>query len=281
MGKDSKIEWTDHTFNPWWGCVKISPACRNCYAETWAKRTGHQLWGAAAPRRYFGESHWNEPVIWNRVAEERGQRKKVFCSSMADVFESNPTLDQTREKLWDLIDRTTCLDWLLLTKRPENIQTLCRWGKSQVWPANVWLGATVESQEWAEQRLPHLLQHQSAIRFLSCEPLIGALDLSHWMGKGLRPIDWIIVGGESGPHSRPLDPAWAVGLRDFCQARRIPFLFKQWGHWAPEETPHNLVRRPKTASIRNGTQVTKMIALGKSRAGKLLDGLQHDGVPVR
>ena len=200
---------------------------------------------------------------------------------MADVFESNPALNQTREKLWNLIERTPWLDWLLLTKRPENIQTLCRWGESPVWPANVWLGVTVEDQSWAEKRLPHLLQHQSAIRFLSCEPLLGPLDLSSWIGKGLLPIDWIIVGGESSAHSRPLDPAWAVGLRDFCQTRHIPFLFKQWGHWAPAETPHNLKRRPTTVSIRDGAQVTKMIALGKSRAGKLLDGLQHDGVPVR
>ena len=143
MGKNSSIEWTDHTFNPWWGCVRVSPGCQNCYAETWAKRVGADVWGAGADRRFFGEKHWQEPVKWNRTASESSPRKRVFCASMADVFELRTDLDTARQQLWKLIIETSNLDWLLLTKRPENIRSMAPW---TVWPDNVWIGTTVEDQ---------------------------------------------------------------------------------------------------------------------------------------
>src|SRR5271165_362130 len=120
MGQNSSIEWTDHTFNPWWGCTKVSPACQNCYAELWAKRMGHQVWGNRTQRRFFTNNHWNEPLIWNHDARNTKRRRRVFCASMADVFERKRELNSWRERLWTLISATPCLDWLLLTKRPEN-----------------------------------------------------------------------------------------------------------------------------------------------------------------
>lgn len=138
MGQATKIEWATHTFNPWWGCLKVSEACKNCYAEAWAKRVGQAVWGAHAPRRTFGEKHWRDPLSWNRRLNGTGRRERVFCASMADVFEDRRDLDEHRERLWTLIEATSNLDWLLLTKRPQVVSRLAPWG--QDWPANVWLG---------------------------------------------------------------------------------------------------------------------------------------------
>src|SRR5690606_14674702 len=132
MAKDSKIEWTHHTFNPWWGCAKVSPACKYCYAETWAKRIGSHVWGASAPSRFFTDKHWQDPLRWDAEAAERGERRRVFCASMADVFERRKELNEPRERLWKLIEETPHLDWLLLTKRPQNIALMAPWGED--WP---------------------------------------------------------------------------------------------------------------------------------------------------
>ncbi len=276
MGKDSEIEWTHHTFNPWWGCVKVSPACDNCYAEAWAKRVGSSVWGAKAERRLFTDKHWAEPLIWNREAKLSGKRTRVFCASMADVFESRADLNPHRKRLWDLITNTPALDWLLLTKRPQNIARMVPAEWHGAWPANVWLGTTVENMDSAEKRLPQLLKHAAAVRFLSCEPLLGPLDLSRWHRQnGLHGIDWVIAGGESGAKSRPMDAAWVRGLRDFCRKKKIAFHFKQWGHWIPED---QIIARPG-AEIDQKDNIVPMIALGKKGAGRVLDGLTHDGLP--
>ena len=161
MGKESKIEWTHHTFNPWWGCIRVSPACKHCYADTWAKRLGANLWGAKSERRFFSDAHWNEPIKWNREAVTQGVRRRVFCASMADVFEDRRELDLHRERLWRLIEATPQLDWLLLTKRIEHVRTLAPW-KSR-WPANIWLGTSTENQRWLEKRVDHLLEHDAAV----------------------------------------------------------------------------------------------------------------------
>ena len=154
MAKNSRIEWTTHTFNPWWGCVKLSPACKHCYAESWARRVGKSVWGTKAPRRFFGDKHWSEPLKWNNEAAHAGIRARVFCASMADVFEDRDELDVWRERLWRLIAETPALDWLLLTKRPDLVSKKTPWGKN--WPSNIWLGTTVENQRWANKRLPVL-----------------------------------------------------------------------------------------------------------------------------
>lgn len=281
MGKDSSIEWTDHTFNPWWGCAKVSPGCENCYAETWAKRVGEKLWGKNQPRRFFGEKHWSEPLKWNSDAKAEGTRKRVFCASMADVFESRADLQPMRDKLWALIQRTPWLDWLLLTKRPQNIAGRVPWISE--WPKNVWLGTTIENQKSAETRLPMLLRFPAECRFLSCEPLLGPVDLTSWTSnrpKGLYSIDWVIAGGESGANARAMLPGWAISLRDQCQEHQIPFHFKQWGHWAPVETP-----RADSRTVRKfwdevmGVDIF-MEPKGKKVAGRFLEGKTWDELPV-
>src|SRR5688572_13560706 len=132
MGKNSPIEWTHHTFNPWWGCTKVSPACDHCYAEAWARRVGAKVWGSRAGRRFFSDNHWREPIRWNTAAAEMKARQRVFCASMADVFEPRPDLDGSRARLWELIRQTPWLDWLLLTKRPEHVLTVVPW--TMKWP---------------------------------------------------------------------------------------------------------------------------------------------------
>ena len=266
MAKNSKIEWTTHTFNPWWGCVRMSPACQHCYAEAWAKRLGQGVWGVNAPRRFFGDAHWAEPLKWNAEALKSGVRPRVFCASMADVFEDRDDLDFSRARLWDLIDETPALDWLLLTKRPDLVTAKTRWGAQ--WPSNVWLGTTVENQRWALKRLPELVNVPAAVRFISAEPLLGSIDLARWRGE----IDWVITGGESGPNARPSSPSWFEGLRAQCVAADIPFHFKQWGDWAPGD-PDNEIRSVRAADG------AIMLRMGKKAAGRMLEGQTWDGLP--
>src|SRR6185312_10780014 len=188
-------------FNPVWGCTKVSPACDNCYAEAWDKRTGGAHWGPHAPRREFGDKHWNEPLKWDRAAAKDGVRRRVFCASMADVFDKDwPAA--VRPRLWALIRATPHLDWLLLTKRPQNIAKMLPedWGAGY---PNVWMGTTAENQEELERRWPHLYAVRAAVRFISYEPALGPLDIR------FKLIDWIIIGGESGAHARTFPLPWA------------------------------------------------------------------------
>jgi protein gp37 len=273
MAKDSGIEWTHHTFNPWWGCVKLSPACAHCYAETWARRFGSELWGGDAPRRFFGEHHWREPIRWNADAEKSGARARVFCASMADIFEPRSDLDPWRDKLWGLIDRTPYLDWLLLTKRPGHIKHVYPWARSP--RTNVWLGTTAENQRWAERRIDRLVAVDAHIRFLSCEPLLAAVDLQRWFAK--EQINWVIAGGESGAEARPTHPNWVRSLRDQCQRYDIPFHFKQWGHWSPEaqgEHATKIIELEDEAGRRE-----RLSWRPKKSSGRTLDGETWDGYP--
>ena len=197
---------------------------------------------------------------------------------MADVFEGRKDLDSSRQQLWDLITETPNLDWLLLTKRPQNAQRMAPWGDD--WPDNVWLGTTVENQQFANIRVPMLVQAPAKVRFLSCEPLLSSLDLSHWVKPGRRsPIHWIIAGGESGPKSRPMHPSWPRTLRDFCRKNSIAFHFKQWGHWVPAEMVREQEVRSQILEFGDGEPVP-MVPLGKRDAGRLLDGETHDGLPL-
>jgi len=280
MAKDSRIEWTHHTFNPWWGCTKVSPGCKYCYAETWAKRIGQKVWGPKAPRRELTEGYWRQPLVWNDEASGLRHRPRVFCASMADVFEDRRDLDSKRERLWHLIERTPNLDWLLLTKRPQNVADLAPW-RGQ-WPENVWLGATTENQRWLEKRLPILLSHQAKVVFLSCEPLLGPLDLSPWIEGAQRgahrQIDWIIGGGESGHHARSMHPEWIGSLRDQCVTGNIRFHFKQWGNWRPVTPRQVNGYRSKTVFLSNGNRII-LANLGKKDAGRRLEGRTWDEFP--
>lgn len=314
MGADSKIEWTHHTFNPWWGCLKVSPGCQHCYAETLSNRYGHNIWGPAktTERRLFGDKHWTEPLKWNKAAQAAGERARVFCASMADVFEEHPALIEERFKLWHLIDNTPALDWLLLTKRPENVMGYlpAQWTRREM-PANVWIGTSVENQEEADRRIPHLMRVPAKVRFLSCEPLLGPVDLGRIPVeggavdalRGARPaygsIGWVICGGESGPKARPMHPVWVRSLRDQCQAAGVPFFMKQWGEYQPitwREAFERSSKQPRpafTVSVGGRSCYTQigdilgfhmpdevcMERVGKHAAGRLLDGRAWDEFP--
>jgi protein gp37 len=275
MAKYSPIEWTHHTFNPWWGCTKVSPGCKNCYAEIFSHRIGQDIWGPRADRRFFGDAHWREPIKWNREAARADTRRRVFCASMADVFENRTELAPVRERLWQLIADTPALDWLLLTKRPEHALTYAPWGRA--WPENVWAGVTAENQRWAGKRIPLLLQIPTLIRFVSCEPLLGPVDLSKWI-TGERRISWVIAGGESGHKARPMNPEWARALRDQCRAAAVPFHFKQWGHWRPDHGNAAPARRRLSVEDSDGRAIT-LVRMGKHAAGRDLDGRTWDEFP--
>ena len=217
MGEKTEIGWCDHTFNSWVGCTKVSPACDHCYAEGWAKRSGMVKWGNH-PRRRTSESYWRQPIKWNRLAEASGTRKRVFCCSLADVFD-NQVPEQWRFDLYNLIDKTPRLDWLLLTKRPQNIAKMMP--EMSVRP-NIWLGMTAENQDEFDRRWRYLVLRRE-VRFVSYEPALGPLSIR---AHAMVP-DWIIFGGESGPHRRPVALAWARAIRDECASRGVAFFGKQ------------------------------------------------------
>jgi protein gp37 len=292
MGEVTAISWCDHTFNLVWGCQRVSPACENCYAEAFSHRLGKDLWGPKAERQVMSESYWQQPLKWNRYAEKTGTRKRVFCSSMADVFEDHKTVNFERHKLFLLIEDTPHLDWLLLTKRPENINRMLPRAWREKPRPNVWLGVTVENQKYADERIPLLLQTPAAVRFLSCEPLLGALGLAKYLytrfdtNDGRFPyykIDWVIVGGESGSHARPMHPDWARSLRDQCAAADVAFHFKQWGEYVqawqvPLEQAGTVAGHPATVLHGNGEQ-SVVYRVGKHAAGRLLDGREWNEFP--
>ena len=276
--KDTKIPWCGHTFSPWIGCTKVSPGCDNCYAEAMDRRFGGEHWGVCVPSKRTGAAYWRQPLKWNAEAERcrdsglgtgdgfrtsKPPRPRVFCGSMCDWLDDEAPIEWLADLL-ALIRKTPNLYWLLLTKRPEN------WGKrlrcaaveligkggniAHDWlvesnpPPNVWLGVTVENQAMADKRIPEFLKIPARVRFLSCEPLLGAVDLVSAGAMGCncqdekrcsgkcsfyrntidnRRIDWVICGGESGANARPMHPDWARSLRDQCAEAGVPFFFKQ------------------------------------------------------
>lgn len=250
MGTNSKIEWCDHTFNPWLGCQRVCPGCDHCYAERWGKRFG-VVWGHEAVRVRTEPRNWMKPRSWNDRAEKLGIRYRVFCASLADVFD-NRVPEKWREDLWELISTTPHLDWILVTKRIGNAAKMLpsNWGRG--W-SHVWLLATVVNQDEAERDIPKLLRTPARVRGLSIEPMLGPINLRHldvyhadreWcqidaltgrhsdMGRpcpDVPQLDWVIVGGESGPGFRPMDPDWVRSIRGQCKTAGIPFFFKQWG----------------------------------------------------
>lgn len=301
MAENSKIEWCDHTFNTHEGCEQISPGCANCYAKERDRRFHEgKHWGPNGTRKFMTGAYWRQPLKWNvrrfqcalcgtwnhptysmcanTKCSGKGEdfvfveHPRVFCASLGDVFEDRPELDAVRRRLLKLIQKTPNLDWLLLTKRPENIHRLtykaidptddsdCEYNIAgepngldvaefgELYP-NVWLGTSVENQEMADKRIPELLKIPARVRFLSCEPLLGPVDLiesfpalgcSNYIesdnkgqiiadGRGLADIHWVIVGGESGSGARPMEIGWLNSIRDQCIAAGVPVFIKQMG----------------------------------------------------
>lgn len=328
------IEWTatplpdgtslpGYTFNPWIGCTKVSPGCDNCYAENQNGRWNWNAagWGPHASRRRTSTGYWRQPLKWNREAEASGIRRKVFCASLADVFDNHGSITSGwHGDLWHLIASTPALDWLLLTKRPQNIAKMLpdgygapSWGDG--WP-NVWLGVTAENQEEANRRIPILLATPAAKRFVSAEPLLGAIDYRRWLSSDpggaiydaaggqmdyVEPtgpaLDWIIAGGESGRGARPMHPDWVRSIRDQCAAAGVPFFFKQWGEWAPvydrdvddpdwrrcdqiaREHPRGRWLNLAGGHGFHGERVVYVNPVGKRASGALLDGREHKEWP--
>lgn len=281
MSDTTGISWCDSTFNPWMGCTKVSPACDHCYAERDTRRFGRVEWGAGKTRVRTSAQNWKLPLRWNNsefyecpACGWRGEgficgnaignggsikgckgepvraRRRVFCASLADVFD-NEVDPAWRDDLFELISRTPNLDWLLLTKRIGKARDM--FGPiapgadfATAFP-NVWLGATVINQAEADRDIPKLLAVPARVRFLSIEPMLGAIDLSaidvdgwhevlplggRWLERDEKDcnhprIHWVIAGGESGPHARPMHPDWVRSLRDQCAAAGVAFFVKQ------------------------------------------------------
>lgn len=301
--QNTKIEWATHTFNPWIGCTKVSPGCAHCYAEARDQRFAAGIhWGKGAPRQRTSESNWKQPLRWNAEAAKTGIRPRVFCASLADWLDDDVPADWLAD-LTNIIWRTPNLDWLLLTKRPENWRErliaargvmfadpldvadhIDRWLDGNPW-RNVWIGTTVEDQMRADERIPLLLDIPAGVRFLSCEPLLGPVNLLQIGVAGeeddhiLFPlageiafegcnepvpcegIHWVICGGESGKNARPMHPDWARSLRGQCQVAGVPFFFKQWGEYRWLDN-------------------TAMVRPGKTASGRELDGQTWDEIPV-
>ena len=224
MSETTGIQWTDATFNPWLGCMKVSEECKHCYADTQAKAfdmgKGLPLWGPGSHRRMLSEGNWQKPELWNRKAQKAGTRTRVFCASMADVFEDRPELVAPRDRLLRLMEQTPNLDWQILTKRPEN---MIRLGWPDEWPRNVWAGTSVGVRATLD-RLDHVRAVPAAVRFLSCEPLLEDLG-----DVNLAGIDWVIIGGESGSGARLMLPEWGMDLAERARAAGAKVFWKQLG----------------------------------------------------
>lgn len=273
MGKNTSIEWCDHTFSPWWGCTKVAAGCAHCYAETFARRFGVG-WGNGSERRIASERSWRQPLAWERAARhradcphtsltgtepayrcdgcgaivttapdpkhdgfvvERFHRPRVFCGSMCDVFEARPELDAPRDRLSRLIEQTPNLDWLLLTKRPENIRPMLSF--QQAAPIeNLWVGCSIATQADADRNLPLLMAVPAVVRFLSIEPLIEPIDFGDEFRESANCPEWVIVGGESGPNARPCRIEWIRSIVAQCREARVPCFVKQIGSLVPWET---------------------------------------------
>jgi protein gp37 len=226
--ENSKVEWTDHTFNPWIGCQHVSPGCDHCYAEAMMDHQyGKVEWGPHGERKRTTEANWKKLVKWNATARafkrEQGHRPRVFCASLADVFD-NRVPPEWRRDLFALIRECKRLDWLMLTKRPQNITKMLPpdWGDGY---RNVWLGVTTENQTYFDQRWKHLQNIPALIKFISYEPALGPLRLP----KHDPLPDWLISGGESGGGARSLNPQWVRDIIADCQNRDVAPFHKQWG----------------------------------------------------
>lgn len=231
MGANSSIGWTDHTFNLWWGCVHDGPECDNCYAEAWAKRMGHYVWGHEAPRRFFGDKHWADLAKWDRAAKRDGVRRRVFVMSMGDIGERLPgevgqQMNEARSRFWLIAESCSHLEFQLLTKRPQNIPGLVPEPWLAHWPPHVWVGTTAGTQQGLERRGKYLARIPAPIKFLSCEPMLEPLKIPD---EFFRWLSWCIIGGESGGKARAFDVPASVAMLTQCRMAGVPAFYKQMG----------------------------------------------------
>jgi protein gp37 len=286
MGERSGIEWTEATWNPWHGCLKVSPGCKNCYMYTEKARYGQDPMLVVRSKTLF-----NEPLKWVRSGKPP---KFCFTCSWSDFFIEQA--DDWRAEAWQVIKATPEITYQILTKRPERIvaHLPADWGAGY---PNVWLGVSAEDQEYADKRIPLLLSVPAQVRWISAEPLLGPIDLEPYLGNRefvdfKQGLNWVVVGGESGPGARPMHPEWARELRDQCTSVGVAFFFKQWGEYKPGSE----LRQHNTVVLHNGTVLTMdqaadylkryhmdfatvMARVGKKAAGAVLDGREWKEMP--
>lgn len=317
MAENSKIEWTDATWNPVTGCTKVSPGCAHCYAERMSKRLAGRC-GYPKDDQFrvtLHENRLSEPLHWRKP-------RMIFVCSMGDLFHEDVPTEYIAE-CFGVMHTASQHTFQVLTKRPER---MLDYRRLLPWPENVWAGVTCENQAMAELRIPELLKVPAAVRFVSIEPMLGPIDLAEWLGCDCitsdRPgwdnyehtvlcqacegspyrdrIDWVIVGGETGPGARPMHPDWVRSIRDQCQSAGTSFFFKQWGEWSPESHYDPYLHKPPChagAWLPDGRFVDVethdfdaeapvdleeaqwMYRVGKKKAGRELDGRVWDEMP--
>lgn len=299
----TKIEWAEQVWNPVTGCTKVSAGCKNCYAERYFERFGGG--------REFSEVQCHPDRL--NIPLRRKKPTVYFVNSMSDLFHEDVP-DDAIELIFGCMAASEQHKFLVLTKRPDrcvqwisaqNVESLSIDGTDLVsrqeavgritksffspddaiypeethlfeFPSpNIWLGVSIEDQSTAEDRLPILVQIPAAHRFVSCEPMLGTIDLSKWIGN----LDWVICGGESGPGARPMHPDWARSLRDQCKASGVPFFFKQWGEWKPSDGASMFYKDICLFNKKeNGVDPIYMRDLGDERASVWLDHFEHEDV---
>jgi protein gp37 len=280
------ISWTHLTFNPWIGCQKVSPACDNCYAEVVGRNRLNVEWGPGAERRRTKPATWAKVMKWQRIAAEAGVYLHVFCASLAD-WADNAVPDQWRDELAETIMQTPNLIWKLLTKRIGNARAYLERMFPDGVPRNVWLGVTIANQAEADRDLPKALSVKTGLGirrlFLSCEPLLGPLDLTRWLTVP-GAIDQVIVGGESGQGARPMPGEWPDNIQMDCEDAGVAFHFKQWGEWLPwypgrgmPDAYVTLADGTVTPDNRVGSR--PMAKVGVRRAGRTLRGKEFQEMP--
>lgn len=225
--EDSAIGWTDHSWNPWLGCTKVSPACAHCYALTISKQQGRNIWGKGVARYRTKQASWDNPLKWDKKQRGKSNRPRVFSLSMGDIFDEEVD-PQWRADAFEVIAKCQRLDWLLLTKRIELANSMLPDDFKKVKWRHVWIGTTVETQEYADERIPELQKVPAKVRFLSVEPLLGPITF-----KSLEGIHWVIVGGESGSGFREMKSEWVDSIRKQCKKAGVSFFFKQWAGLKP------------------------------------------------
>lgn len=295
MGETTNIEWADRTWSPWIGCTKVSPACDGCYAEhLMDTRMGRVTWGPHGERSRTSADYWRKPLAWNRQAAKAGRRTTVF-PSLCDPFD-NQADPAVRREWFDLILATPHLIWLLLSKRPQNAVAMSEAAGGL--PSNAALGTTCEDQERANRNVRHLLDAARDLRpaftFVSAEPLLGPIDFTRIVygpagdftvirdalaDTDIERIDWVITGGETdqGAHrARPTHPDWYRAIRDACAKAGVPYLHKQNGEWADDDAFAS--ETVEDFDVR-GLHEEGAIRIGKKAAGRLLDGVEHNGMP--
>lgn len=295
---NSKIEWTDRTWNPVTGCTKVSQGCKNCYAERMYERfNGH----GSFKKVLTHPERLQQPLKWKKPS-------KIFVNSMSDLFHEDVPFDFINSVFAIMSCKAAQHTYQVLTKRPERLlEYLKRFKESGINPhwkkfsENIWLGVSVEDQATANERIPLLLQVPAVVRFLSCEPLLGPVDIEaiptpRIESRNLKGefaltktgyLNWIICGGESGPGARPMHPDWARSLREQCAAAGVPFFFKQWGEWQPLFTSKTYTGSKGLLDIKSKKYFVMPVAggdtvfrrVGKKAAGRLLDGMEYNEFP--